>query len=335
MSDDQEISVGALITKQLGPVGPIEVAPHSTSGRNGIYTVSIAVRRQTLLLKYLNSLPGDLALRELDTIAYLAGVLDCLPELTFVSVDPPAHATVVSPHAVTLAELPPDDAILTFCRLSTALADLHSLAELPESVSHKTLGGPSELDPIRVEDLAQLSPAARELLRKLQQSPALTRLAAGPPSDRGAPMALIHGDIKPDNVLLDRRDLRLIDFELAGIGPTAWDLASTIGSMLHIWARTLARNDAGEVEETLTASGVSLPGVLNCVDSFLVAYDSASTLPLPSQAELSASLAQWLAGRAVADCAYAMRVPPSSWVLLQLANDVAAGAMTLDGTDGD
>src|ERR1700735_149369 len=96
--------VRALVAQRLSPSGPIEVSPHPSSGRNRIYIVEIEERQQTLLVKFLDSLPGELPMRELDLLAYLAEISDCVPEISFISTEPAAHATVMSLEAVTLAE---------------------------------------------------------------------------------------------------------------------------------------------------------------------------------------------------------------------------------------
>jgi hypothetical protein len=99
--------VRALIAEWLKPDGPTEVAPHPSSGRNRIYVVEVVERQQTLLVKFLDSLPGDVPIREPELLAYLGEVSDCVPEISFISTEPAAHATVMSRQAVTLAELSP------------------------------------------------------------------------------------------------------------------------------------------------------------------------------------------------------------------------------------
>lgn len=56
------------------------------------------------------------------------------------------------------------------------------------------------------------------------------------------PRSLIHGDIKPNNFLINRDstngqpyDLRLIDWEIADLGDPAWDVAAIFQSYLLMW----------------------------------------------------------------------------------------------------
>ena len=66
--------------------------------------------------------------------------------------------------------------------------------------------------------------------------------------------SVIHGDVKFDNVLVEvldglNRDPRiwLIDWELAGLGVPAWDLAGVVEGTLTAQLMTLGRTDAGAV----------------------------------------------------------------------------------------
>jgi aminoglycoside phosphotransferase (APT) family kinase protein len=46
------------------------------------------------------------------------------------------------------------------------------------------------------------------------------------------PRALLHGDVKFDNVLASDAGLLLVDWELAGRGEPAWDLAGVVDGLL-------------------------------------------------------------------------------------------------------
>lgn len=48
-----------------------------------------------------------------------------------------------------------------------------------------------------------------------------------------SPISMIHGDAHPDNVLVSENGPVLFDYDLAGIGPSAWDLTETIALSRH------------------------------------------------------------------------------------------------------
>jgi aminoglycoside phosphotransferase (APT) family kinase protein len=154
-----------------------------------------------------------------------------------------------------------------------------------------------------------LSSGVWQLLRRLQQSPALRELALRAAVDLRGSEALIHGDLKPDNVLIESGRFRFLDLELAGVGPIVWDLAAAVGSMLEVWALALARNGPSRGGTQGEDAVPSLPLIMKAVDSFLELYRSASDWPMPGRSELSASLARWLAGRSLANCPYALEAP--------------------------
>jgi len=85
--------------------------------------------------------------------------------------------------------------------------------------------------------LRDVSGAALQLLRIIQQTPVLGRLL-----DElrwlWKPAALIHRDIKWDNclVLAQRRSqLRIVDWELADLGDPCWDVGSVFSNYLSHW----------------------------------------------------------------------------------------------------
>ena len=96
-----------------------------------------------------------------------------------------------------------------------------------------TTGGPRST--LARYDRAQLSGAGRRGLRRA------TTLALGPPGVLAdlasghrravdalvaAPLTLVHGDFYPSNVVVDAERIAVIDWELAGMGPAALDLAA-------------------------------------------------------------------------------------------------------------
>lgn len=60
---------------------------------------------------------------------------------------------------------------------------------------------------------------------------------------------LLHNDVYPDNAVWgpDRRELRLIDLELAGIGPRFWDVGRNIGAPDCVQPYCLPRRELAEI----------------------------------------------------------------------------------------
>ena len=152
-------------------------------------------------------------------------------------------------------------------RLADALAELHSIdprgaPEIP----------PIIFDPAFVSaEVLSESPAVRAVLKQLQESaltPAMERLR----SDLdGQPRALCHGDIRGENILLDRngRSMTIIDWEGAGVGAPWMDLGAGLAMLIEL--------------AVLVARGVPDPVLLK---AFLSRYASRSSTPIDLSAVL-------------------------------------------------
>ena len=172
-------------------------------------------------------------------------------------------------------------------RLGESLGHLHSVApdaagESPTQLS--TCQAPWVLSIHRpyLQQVHGFSVAAVELIRIAQDS---RELCAGLDSLRRAwrQSSLIHGDIKWDNCLVfpapgSRRitRLRLIDWELAGLGDPMWDVGSVLSEYLLAWLHSIpTRGESGNrpiAQAALRPLGVIRPAV----HAFLEAYLRAS-----------------------------------------------------------
>jgi hypothetical protein len=158
-------------------------------------------------------------------------------------------------------------------RIGRALGRLHSMTgaaapgELPEvrnPVSIYTTCTP--------EMLVNRPGSFRELLRLLQIDPTLaTRLQEL--RDSWSPRALIHGDLRLDNILvpLDASSSAgplIVDWEFAGIGDPRWDGATLIGS--YLWTMTEAwLLDPGECD-----TAERYQEVREAIDRFRSSYET-------------------------------------------------------------
>ncbi|MBN1204734.1 MAG: aminoglycoside phosphotransferase family protein [Myxococcaceae bacterium] len=84
-----------------------------------------------------------------------------------------------------------------------------------------------------------MGPGQREVIRLLRQAPQLLA-TLGAVAAGWQPHGLIHGDIKFDNFLLSRGEeggerLHIIDWELADVGDTAWDVACVLAAYVQLW----------------------------------------------------------------------------------------------------
>jgi len=160
----------------------------------------------------------------------------------------------------------------TAATLGRALADLHGATgrRAAERLGRRLNGEPPWILTFPRAGAARvsaLSPANRQLQRCLGERPefeaAFARLAADWP--RGA---LIHGDMKWDNILIAADQIRLADWELANRGDPAWDLAGVLQSSLVFW---IERAVDAAPDRALPLEALHPPA-----QAFLSAYESAS-----------------------------------------------------------
>ena len=149
--------------------------------------------------------------------------------------------------AVTRSGASPDVA----AGLGTALAMLHTIppGDDPRSSGAPELPWAMSLHRPRLRDLEWLSEGSVDLIRGVQRDAGICDLID---AARGAwrQNTLIHGDVRWSNVVAadveDARDgqasVRLVDWELGGVGDPAWDVGSVLAQLVSDWAtRTSAQ----------------------------------------------------------------------------------------------
>jgi aminoglycoside phosphotransferase (APT) family kinase protein len=121
--------------------------------------------------------------------------------------------------------------------LGRRLATLHSARPDPGALSSRV---PWIFGVARgvVPDIFASDPEITAMAGEIGASPAL-RAALDELEGRWAPVAPCHGDVKFDNVVLGTlgsappdRGIWLLDWEFAGLGPPAWDLAGVIDGLV-------------------------------------------------------------------------------------------------------
>ncbi|MFL6197250.1 MAG: phosphotransferase family protein [Thermoanaerobaculia bacterium] len=92
--------------------------------------------------------------------------------------------------------------------------------------------------------------------------------------------ALVHGDMKFDNVVIrgaqtPEQSLRVVDWELADVGDSAWDVASILQAYLTWWIASLERVPEGGSSDT---AQFPLESIQPAIHAFWDAYASARRL---------------------------------------------------------
>jgi tRNA A-37 threonylcarbamoyl transferase component Bud32 len=127
--------------------------------------------------------------------------------------------------------------------------------------------------------MQSLSAANGQFMTILQRYPdfgqALDRVRAGWRRD-----ALIHGDMKFDNVVVrgaqtDEPTMHVVDWELADVGDSAWDVASILQAYLTWWIASLQRVPGNETSDE---AQYPLEAIQPAIRAFWDAYVSARRL---------------------------------------------------------
>jgi hypothetical protein len=208
-------------------------------------------------------------------------------------------------------------------RLATALALLHDPARI------------DQLQPTVLEDLSDVIPGALSLHRPhlslIQQASTATlemlALVQGSNelcgrldevAETWRPSALIHRDVKWDNVLLDsvttRRKLTIVDWELAGIGDPAWDVGSVMADYLSVWLSSIPMGAGRGIDAYVEHAVVPLHSIQPAIRTFWHGYRR--TRHLDDHQQLAALLAA---------------VQSAAVRLLQTAFEHTQGRRELDG----
>jgi hypothetical protein len=237
----------------------------------------------------------------------------------------------------------PGLAIAAARALGRALATLHRafgrsdprhesrLAWLPRDV-------PSVLDLHRPSPalLATVSPANVETLRILQSSEVL-----GDHLDRlrgcWLPEALIHGDIRPDNVLVraprdaeapDRLELWITDWEMVQVGDPAWDLAGALQGVLVAWVTSIPLADDADFGEMADRARLPLVDLHTTTRAMWAGYRDGGAIDSDGAEILLRRAVSFVVARLIQSAwelaAESDRLADHAALLLQVAENLAA-----------
>ncbi|HVR41700.1 MAG TPA: phosphotransferase [Thermoanaerobaculia bacterium] len=89
---------------------------------------------------------------------------------------------------------------------------------------------------------------------------------------------LIHGDMKFDNCLVTGDTIHIVDWEIAEVGDSAWDVGSIFQAYLMWWLSSLPANNGGPDDVTDDKAAYPLEKIQPAIRAFWNAYASASHL---------------------------------------------------------
>lgn len=300
--------------------GPWHVREHPRSGRNRIYRLEDAEGRNWLAKQSLTF--ADVESR------FYAGPAAGLDFVLTPRLADPASGLIVIPELRDVR--PADDPARDAAAVAEALARLHGIAgDTRESWSAPAKKPFPDMDPVDVLLWEDSSPAARALINRVQASEVLSQ-ALRALREPGGTLALIHGDLKVDNVLLSDGDLWIVDWECAGMGPAEWDVAGVAASWLIEACDRVARILGGEpladstTRDVPSPSGADPGAALLAVQTLVQRYRQSGGRALDTQ-YLANCLAAWMVGRSWVQASFLPgQLPAAVEFRLLLAEDIMA-----------
>jgi aminoglycoside phosphotransferase (APT) family kinase protein len=171
--------------------------------------------------------------------------------------------------------------------LARALAALHDLP--PDGIDDLPAGTDRAwalaLPEPPYDLLLDLSAAARDLVARVQGSAFVCARLAEVHAKLAAD-AVVHGDLRWDNCMVvapaaGRRRTRvlLVDWELAGAGPAAFDVGTVFAEYLGKWVASIPMPDAGDVSRFAHVAGHPLPALQPAIQAFWLSYRAARARP--------------------------------------------------------
>ncbi len=214
--------------------------------------------------------------------------------------------------------------------LGSALARVHAVSVPPGSgtLSRPTfpLAGPlmawTVLTP---RQLSEAGPGHGEFVRRMVQlgvPPLLETLRSG-----WCSTSLIHGDLKFDNILCpvgSGATVRLIDWELSGMGDPGWDVGAVLGSYLYAWVTSFNFALGASLSAWIDSAPVPLADIHHETRAFSDAYTRARDTTDLERATWLRYAAAFLLERASASAYQTHPLPARDLATLQVAAQLLA-----------
>lgn len=210
--------------------------------------------------------------------------------------------------------------------VGTVLADVHrhtgaAGSAVPDSnLAARFVEGLTVLTPRTVSDF----PAGyAELATRVRNGRLVAPLRAA--AAQWQRRALIHGDIKSDNILWSGSsagsggDLRLIDWELGGLGDPRWDVGCLVGDYLFGWLSTMTFSPDGTLSEWIASADPPLSGVREEIAAALRAYEAGHPTSRDDRRQWMRYAAMFLLQRAHASAIQVPQLSAQCLAFLQVA----------------
>lgn len=161
--------------------------------------------------------------------------------------------------------------------LGQALRSVHRLSLPPGEPSAQQ---PSQLAAVSVGAFGELGEGAVSLLESWHRDAglvdALARLG-GPSRSARSRTSLVHGDLTADNVIVSFRDhdqpsVAIVDWELAGAGDPAWDVACVEADLVSRWLCTARPRPGRPAAEWLGGNEPLRAFALRAIEAFRSGY---------------------------------------------------------------
>lgn len=125
---------------------------------------------------------------------------------------------------------------------------------------------------------SHLSPANLQLIKVIQKYPELIGFLEDISHDCYA-QTLIHGDMKWDNIILTHHNyndrnfqMRIVDWELAGIGDPAWDIGCILQDFISFWLYSLPITGNENPEQLILSTEYPLENMKKAIREFWRGY---------------------------------------------------------------
>jgi len=150
-----------------------------------------------------------------------------------------------------------------------------------------------------------LSAANHQLLALIEKYPDFSKLLDAVRAE-WQPTALIHGDIKWDNCLVDGKAesngnaaLKIVDWELADWGDPCWDIAAVFNQYLVYWIQSLPFHSGGDPATLVERAGYPLEKMQPAMQAFWKAYARAMEMPRKEEGDLLRRSARYCGARMI------------------------------------